>query len=1032
MSLTKFALERRTVTGTLIAILIFAGIGAYFDAPRQMDPGFIIRTAMITTYFPGASPVRVEQLITDPIEKVVQEIPQLDWVNSESRTGVSVIYVNIREEFKEMRPIWDDLRRKVDSVEPNLPEDINGPFVDDEFGDVYPIMFSMTGDGFSYMELKDIADDLRDELLRIKSVAKVDILGAQEERLFVEYDNAQLSRIGMTPDFLKDALQQRNIIQPGGEIDVANETIALEPSGNFSSVEELRRNVVRLPRSEELVYLEDIVDIYRGYVDPPEALVRVEGKPALTLAVSMAEGGNLIALGKELQGFFNFIQEQYPHGVEFYQTYFQPSRVEQKVDDFVESVMQAVAIVLIVMLVTLGLRTGLVVATLVPVTMIIAMWAMSIFEIQLDQMSLAALIIALGLLVDNAIVVSESIMVRMAAGESGVSAAMGATNELRVPLLIASLTTAAAFLPIRLAESAVGEYTGVLFSVVTLTLLISWVLALTMIPLLCVRFLRPKPIEEPFDSGFYRFYRRTILTILRHPVLSITVAVVGFIAGMQLYKFVPQMFFPTQTTNFFVAEFTFPPGTSIRTTESMIKDMDSFIERELTETEDREGVTHWASFISTTPPRFTLGYNPNAPRPRFSETMLSTTNAEVVPSIMKRLEHYVTERYPDIRPYVRPLGNGPPVAKPIEVRISGKDVDRTFEIADTVKQWLNDRDDTRNVGDDWGPRVKKLVIEVSEDRARRAGITNEDVATSLQTFLSGYETTQYREDDKTIPVVLRSLAEGRRNIDRLSTLSVFSQDGSSVPLTQVAAGHLQWESSEILRRDLYSTITVDSDVIAGVTAFDVIAELTPWLEEQKAQWGIGYRYEFGGEVEGSGKANASIAAKLPIAGMVILMLLVWQFNSLRKPAIVLATILFALVGVAIGLVTVDLLGLPGGYFGFMTLLGIVSLAGIVINNGIVLIDRIDIEQAENGLSPPQAVIQAAQQRFRPIMLTTATTIASLIPLYAGGDAMWQPLAIAIIFGLAFSTMLTLGFVPLMYSLFYRVRFNDFVYPETGN
>jgi multidrug efflux pump subunit AcrB len=1028
MSLTKFALERRTVTGTLIAVLIFAGIGAYFDAPRQMDPGFIIRTAMITTYFPGASPERVEQLITDPIEKVVQEIPEIDWVNSESRTGVSVIYVNIREEFKEMRPIWDNLRRKVESVEPNLPEDINGPFVDDEFGDVYPIMFSMTGDGFSYMELKDIADDLRDELLRIKSVAKVDILGAQEERLFVEYNNAVLSKIGMTPKFLKDSLQQRNIIQPGGEIDVANETIALEPSGNFSSVDELRRNVLRLPQTDELVYLEDIVDIYRGYVDPPEALVRAQGAPALTLAVSMAEGGNLIALGKELQGFFQFIQEQYPHGVEFYQTYFQPTRVEKKVDDFVESVMQAIAIVLIVMLLTLGLRTGLVVATLVPATMIIAMWAMSVFEIQLDQMSLAALIIALGLLVDNAIVISESIMVRMAAGESGTSAAIGATNELRVPLLIASLTTAAAFLPIRLAESAVGEYTGVLFSVVTLTLLISWVLALTMIPLLCVRFLKPKSIEEPFDSRFYRFYRQTILAILRHPVLSISIAVIGFLAGMQLFRLVPQMFFPTQATNFFVAEFTFPPGTSIRTTEAMVKDMGSFIDSELSATEDRPGVTHHASFISTTPPRFTLGYNPNAPRPRFSETMLTTSDAEIVPTLMKRLEHYVTERYPDVRPYVRPLGNGPPVTKPIEVRISGKDVDRAFEIAGTVKQWLNDRDDTRNVGDNWGPRVKKMVIEVSEDRARRAGITNEDVATSLQTFLSGYETTQYREDDKTIPVVLRSVAEGRRNIDRLGTLSVFSQDGTSVPLTQVASGSLEWEASEILRRDRYATITVDSDVVAGVTAFDVIAEMTPWLEEQKKEWGIGYRYEYGGEVEGSGKANASIADKLPIAGMVILMLLVWQFNSLRKPAIVLATILFALVGVAIGLVTIDSLGLPGGYFGFMTLLGIVSLAGIVINNGIVLIDRIDIEQSENGLSPPHAVIQAAQQRFRPIMLTTATTIASLLPLYLGGEAMWLPLAIAIMFGLAFSTMLTLGFVPLMYSLFYKVRFQNFTYP----
>jgi len=546
MSLTEFALERRTVTGTLIVVLVFAGVGAYQNAPRQMDPGFIIRTAMISTYFPGASPERVEQLITDPIEKAVQEIPELDFVTSESRTGVSVIYVNIREEFKEMRPIWDDLRRKVDAVAPDLPEGINGPIVNDEFGDVYPIMFSMTGDGFSYMELKDIADDLREELLRIPAVAKVDILGAQAERLFVEYNNALLSKLGMTPKFLKDSLQQRNIIQPGGEIDVERESIALEPSGNFASVEELERTVIRLPNSGELVYLEDIVDIYRGYVDPPEGLVRIDGHPGLTLAISMAEGGNLIDLGARLKKFFLFIQEQYPHGVDFYRTYFQPDLVERKVDDFVDSVLQAVVIVLVVMLLTLGLRTGLVVATLVPTTMIITVWAMSIFEIQLDQMSLAALIIALGLLVDNAIVVSESIMVRIAEGEERVPAALAATKELRVPLLIASLTTAAAFLPIRLAESAVGEYTGVLFSVVTLTLLISWVLALTMIPLLCVRFLKPKAVEEPFDSRFYRFYRRSILAVLRRPGLSLIVAVEVFFWGLQLYRPAPQLVFPRE------------------------------------------------------------------------------------------------------------------------------------------------------------------------------------------------------------------------------------------------------------------------------------------------------------------------------------------------------------------------------------------------------------------------------------------------------------------------------------------------------
>ena len=548
MSLTSFALERRTVTGTLIVVLIFAGVGAYLDAPRQMDPGFIIRTAMITTYFPGASPERVEQLITDPIEKVVQEIPELDWVNSESRTGVSVIYVNIREEFKEMRPIWDNLRRKVDSVEPNLPEDIQGPFVDDEFGDVYPILFSMTGDGFSYMELKDIADDLRDELLRIKSVAKVDIMGAQEERLFVEYDNAVLSRIGMTPQFLKDTLQQRNIIQPGGEIDVAAETIALEPSGNFASVEELRRTVIRMPATDDLVYLEDIVDIYRGYVDPPEALVRAAGEPALTLAVSMAEGGNLIELGEELQGFFKAHPGAIParrrvlsdvlsahegrsqgqrlrrkrhagrrHRVGGHAVDARPSNRPRRGDprpshDGHHHVGDE---------------------------------RFSAFS--LDQMSLrgahhrawsARRQRHRDLGVDHG---PHGRGRRRHRGRS-----RGYQRASRAPSHCVAHDGCRVPCPFVSPSRAVGEYTGVLFSVVTITLLVSWVLALTMIPLLCVRFLKPKPVEEPFDSKFYQAYRRSIMAVLRHPVLSISVAGVGFVLGIQLFGFVPQIFFPTR------------------------------------------------------------------------------------------------------------------------------------------------------------------------------------------------------------------------------------------------------------------------------------------------------------------------------------------------------------------------------------------------------------------------------------------------------------------------------------------------------
>jgi multidrug efflux pump subunit AcrB len=409
--------------------------------------------------------------------------------------------------------------------------------------------------------------------------------------------------------------------------------------------------------------------------------------------------------------------------------------------------------------------------------------------------------------------------------------------------------------------------------------------------------------------------------------------------------------------------------------------------------------------------------------------MVHTTSADVVPEMMARLEAHMTKRYPDVRPNIRLLGNGPPVEKPVQIRVSGKD-DRVFQLAQEVKDKLATRTDTRNIGDDWGPRVNKLVVNVSQDRARRAGITNEDVATSLQTFLSGYEITRYRENTKTIPVVLRSVAEGRRDVGRLETLDVFSADeGTTVPLTQVANIDLEWEASEVRRRNRYRTVTVDADLIPGVTAFEVMSSLEPWLDARQEEWGAGYAYEFGGEVYESAKANASITAKLPLAGVAIIMLLVWQFNSLRKPLIVLATILLALVGVAIGLLTVRVLGLGGGYFGFMTLLGIISLAGIVINNGIVLIDRIDIEQGENGLSPPHAVIQAAQQRLRPILLTTATTVASLLPLYVGGNELWQPLAVAIMFGLVFATVLTLGFVPLLYSMFYRVHFGDFVYPE---
>lgn len=1016
MSLTSTAIRRDRVTGVLIAVLLLSGVSAYFAMPQQMDPGFIIRTAQIVTRFPGASPDRVEQLVTDPIEQAAQSIPELDFISSKSRTGVSVVAVNIREEFSDMRPIWDSLRRKIDAIKKDLPSGIVGPEINDELGDTYPMLFSMTGDGFSDHELSEIAEVIRDELLHIKGVAKVEVLGEQEERVFVEYSNARLRQMGLSPGFLQNVLQARNIIMPGGEIDLGPERISLEPSGNFVSVEELGRTLVQLPGGG-LSYLGDITEIRRGYIDPPRGRVTVGGRRALTFAVSMSDGDNLVELGATIKTFFDDLPARYPHGIDFELTYFQPKDVSAKVEEFVSSVVQAVAIVLGVMLVTLGLRTGLIVSALIPAAMVITIWVLSLIGESLNQMSLAALIIALGLLVDNAIVVSESIMVRMGNGEKTFEAAVGACRELQTPLLVSSLTTAAAFLPIYLAESMVGEYTGSLFTVVSITLLVSWMLALTMTPLLCTWFMKVEPSGDDFGGAFYRTYRGLLGWVLRHKVVVLGMVIAAFVGSLQLWQFVPQIFFPSQGTPFFMAGLTLPPGTSIETTEDMASAVDHFLEQELATNEQRqEGIKSWTTFIGETPPTFTLGYTPSPSEGGYCELMVHTTSEETVPDLMDRLRRFVIERFPDVHTHIRMLSAGPPVDKPVQIRISGPDTDKVFALVDEVRAKLGTIDGTRNIDHDWGARVKKIAVRIDEQRARRAGVTNQDVAMAMQSFLSGMETTRYREEDESIPILVRSVATDRRDLGHVRSLAVFSsRGGGSVPLSQVADISLQWEPSAVLRRDRYRTATVEAGLEDGVTAMEVFSAIRPWLEEQDDGWDLGYRWEFGGEFESSVKANASIGVKLPIAGLVILLLLVSQFNSLRKPAIVLSTIVLALIGVVIGLVVMR------SSFGFMTLLGVVSLAGIVINNAIVLLDRIQIEIEDNGMEPAAAIVSAAQQRARPIALTTATTVASLIPLYMSGGAMWKPMAVAIMYGLVFSTVLTLVVVPLLYALMFRVK-----------
>jgi len=551
MSITRLAIDNTRTTLLVLLSIIVMGISAYNTMPKDYDPGFIIRTAQVITYFPGASPERVEQLVTDRIEKVIQEIPELDFVASESRLGVSIVKANIKESYKEMRPIWDNLRRKIDAAKGDLPEEALEPIVNDEFGDVYGIVIAMTAEGYSYAEMKEIASEVKDDFLHLSEAAKVEVYGEQDEQVFIEFNNARLTELGVSSAQIQDQLNSRNIIIPGGAITISGERITLEPTGNFESVEDIKKTIIQIPGSADVMYLSEIATITRGYVDPIKSKVKYNGDNALSIAIAMRQGGNNLLLGEQVSEVLDRLNQQYPIGVDFIPVSFMPTEVEQKVNEFADNLVQAVVVVTLVMLFTLGLRTGLIVAMLIPTTMIAGILLMSVFNISIDQISLAALIIALGMLVDNGIVMSENIMVQMSEGKNKVEAAIESASELKVPLLVSSLTTAAAFLPIFLAESATGEYTASLFKVVTITLLCSWVIAMTIIPILCIYFMKVKPASTEKEEGYILKYRGVLTALLNNRALTL-VGIAGlFFIAIKGLDYVPKLFFPPSDRPYF-------------------------------------------------------------------------------------------------------------------------------------------------------------------------------------------------------------------------------------------------------------------------------------------------------------------------------------------------------------------------------------------------------------------------------------------------------------------------------------------------
>jgi len=919
-----------------------------------------------------------------------------------------------------MRPIFDDLRRKVDSIVLDLPQGTQAPLINDEFGDVYGSVYTLNGDGFTYSELKAVADELRDVLLKEPDIAKVDIHGAQQEVIFVEYNNARLSEIGLSPQQLAASLASVNILSSGGDIVSGRERIALEPTGNYESLKDLRRTVIQLP-SGALVYLEDIADIYRGYKDPPRSRARVNGQPTLAIAVSMRDGGDILKLGDRLNVLMPELVAQYPWGIQLEKVWFQADLVRTNVSNFTSNLIQAVAIVIIVIVMFLGLRTGLVVGTLIPSTIIATFFAMQLFDITINRISLAALIISLGLLVDNAIVIVESILVKREQGVGAVRAAIESGVELKTPLLISSLTTAIAFMPIAMAKSTVGEYTSDIFYVVGLSLLISWVLAMTFVPLVSTIALRVEQTRqspgEAFDGRWYGYYRGLLGSSLRCPYRFLGVVILLFVVAIVGLGHVRQEFIAPSEDPVFTAKLEMPLGTSIEASQQVMDGVDGFI-RDTFLNVEQPRIRNWLTFIGEGGPRFQLSLNPPTPNPANTFLIANTLHDDDVDVVMAGIEEYVHREQPDLAAQVKRLENGPPVDYPIIVRLSGSDVDTLYRMADQVTGYLYENPAISDVKNTWGLQTKKLLVRVNQELARRSGVTSEDVAYSLNAGLTGIDLTQFREDDELIPVTLRTVAADRQDLSKLDGLTVYSQGtGLHVPLKQVADVELTFEPGVVERRDRERTMSLNVQLVSGVTATDVVEVLRPWLEQAEAGWPDGHKFEIGGETEESGDANASIAAELPIAGMLILLLLVGQFNSLRRPVIILATIPLGLVGVTFGLLVTN------SSFGFFTILGLISLSGIIINNAIVLIDRIAIEIKEFGRTEADAILQAAQQRFRPILLTTATTVLGMTPLLWGGTAMFKPMAVTIIFGLAFATALTLLVVPVLYALLFRVSFS---------
>jgi multidrug efflux pump len=1012
LNLSEWAIRHRALVRFLMVIFLVSGVWAYSHLGQKEDPDFTFKAMLVRVVWPGADAQTTQLQVTDRLEKKLLEHPDLDYIRSYTKPGEAVLLVSLRESTpaKDVANAWYQVRKKVGDIRGQLPADIKGPFFNDEFGDTFGNVYAFTADGFSYEELRRYVEYAKREALRLPDVAKVDLIGEQDEKIYLTLDSARLAGLSLDVQQVWKALREHNTVEPAGTFETPTDRLFVRPTGELSSVEAVKN--VLIYANGRSFRVGDVAQVTRGFVSPPTFKMRFDGKEALGLAISMKKGGDVIRLGEALSGLMAQVKTELPVGITVSPVSDQPRVVKNSINEFMHSLIEAVVIVLAVSFISLGMRTGVVVALSIPLVLAMTFLAMYFANIDLQRISLGSLIIALGLLVDDAIIAVEMMALKLEQGWTRLHAATFAYTHTAFPMLTGTLITAATFLPVGFAKSNAGEYTFSLFSVVGLALVISWFVAVLFTPLMGYALLREHPAAgseghaDVYQKPFYLRFRRMVEWSLDHRKTVIAATLLAFLLSIVSFKlFVQQQFFPASSRVELLVDFWLPQSASYEATEREVKRMEAALAGD-------KGVVSVTSYVGGGSPRFYLPLDQQQQHLNYAQMMVMTQDEHVRETVKQKIATLLDNDFPMARGRVIRLENGPPVGYPVQFRVSGADPAVLRTIAGQVETLMREHPGTRAVNHDWGEQVKALRVQIDQDKARALGLSSQTLSRQLQTLISGAVVTEFRDNDRTLEVVARLNGAERTAVSQLENLMVQTSSGRFVPVAQVATVTYAPEESIVWRRNRLPTITVRADAAEGVQASDIALALWPKLQALEKTLPVGYHIALGGSLESSQNAQQAIGAVQPLMLVIVLCLLMFQLQSFQRTLIVLLTAPLGLIGVTLTLIAFS------APFGFVAMLGVIALAGMIMRNSVILVAQIEDDIAE-GIERWEAVIGATVRRFRPIMLTAAAAILAMIPLTR--STFWGPMAVAIMGGLLVATVLTLLFLPALYAAWFKVK-----------